>query len=174
MKHLFTLLVVLFSLIAGGNLRAQNTIEFLGIPVDGNKSDVLSALEDKGFVPSYDNQRLGGVLDGYDVWVYAVTNDDGVVRRVVVADVDSYDEVDIKIRYNEVFRQILDSEEYEVYRGRMLTTGDDVVAGMKEDATQYQTSFLPKSGANGVLWFTIAEHYGTYYIMRFYENLDNQ
>ena len=52
--------------------------------------------------------------------------------------------------------------------------GDDVVAGMKEDATQYQTSFLPKSGANGVLWFTIAEHYGTYYIMRFYENLDNQ
>ncbi|WP_333598612.1 hypothetical protein [Paraprevotella clara] len=59
MKHLFTLLAVLFSLIAGGNLRAQNTIEFLGIPVDGNKSDVLSALEDKGFVPSYDNQRLG-------------------------------------------------------------------------------------------------------------------
>lgn len=79
--------------------------KFLGIPVDGNKSDMMRKLKSKGFTQSpYAEGVLTGKFNGVDVNVHIVTNNDKVCR-IMVCDANTMDEASIRIRFNVLCKQ---------------------------------------------------------------------
>lgn len=76
---------------------AQDDVtKFLGIPVDGTKSEMTQKLKAKGFkANAYDKDVLEGQFNGGSVNVYIVTNRDKVCR-IMVCDKNSVDESSIK------------------------------------------------------------------------------
>ena len=72
-KLIFSLLATLLTL----SLYAQNDVTtFLGIPVDGLKSEMRQKLIAKGFTPKKvgTNEYLEGEFNGTDVHIYIATN----------------------------------------------------------------------------------------------------
>lgn len=104
----FVILVILSSA-----LRAQEEVtRFLGIPVDGSKNAMIEKLKTKGFTSSpLDKNVLVGKFNGTDVNIHVVTNGDKVYR-IAVFDVNSINEVDIKIRFNMLCRQFQSNKKY--------------------------------------------------------------
>ena len=109
MKKLLLLVLCCISIVG----MAQNDVtKFLGIPVDGNKSDMISKLKSKGFKQSpYDEDVLTGEFNGMDVNVYIGTNNNKVCR-IMVCDVNSIDETNIKIRFNRLCDQFNNNSNY--------------------------------------------------------------
>lgn len=87
-------------------LHAQKSVtQFLGIPVDGTKSEMIRKLKAKGFESScYDKEVLEGEFNGQDVNVFVVTNNNKVYR-IMLADKNNIDEANIKIRFNNLCDQ---------------------------------------------------------------------
>ena len=78
---------------------AQNkdVTKFLGIPVDGTKTEMKQKLIAKGFVPKKmgDLEWLEGEFNGTDVQAFIVTNNNKV-WRIMLADKNRVDEAQIK------------------------------------------------------------------------------
>ena len=109
-KLLFSLLATLLTL----SLYAQNDVTtFLGIPVDGYKSEMRQKLIAKGFTPKKvgTNEYLEGEFNGTDVNIYIVTNNNKVYR-IMVCDANTQDEANIKIRFNKLVNQFENNKRY--------------------------------------------------------------
>ena len=110
MKKILLLFVVfLFSAVSG---YAQSEVtRFLGIPIDGTKSEMIKQLKKKGYIykPEYD--RLEGEFNGTDVYISVVTNNNKVYR-ICVCDRNTVDETNIKIRFNRLCYQFGDTKRY--------------------------------------------------------------
>lgn len=81
-KILVSLLATMLTL----NLYAQSDVTtFLGIPVDGSKSEMRQKLIAKGFTPKKigSNEYLEGEFNGTDVHIYIGTNNNKVYRLMV-------------------------------------------------------------------------------------------
>ena len=79
---------------------AQNEVtQFLGIPVDGSKSEMIQKLKAKGFRYDSELDCLKGEFNGRDSYISVVTNNNKVYR-IMVRDVTSSSESDIRIRFN--------------------------------------------------------------------------
>ena len=89
----FILVMVTFMAIA----QTPATFKFLGIPVDGKKSDVIAALKNKGFVYDAKNDVLKGRFNGMDSEIM-ISENYGKVDRIYVADEDECGEAQIIIR----------------------------------------------------------------------------
>ena len=77
----------------------KDVTRFLGIPVDGSKSEMIRKLKAKGFEStSYDREVLTGEFNGTTVNVHVVTNNEKVYR-IMVADAVPRSEGDIIIHY---------------------------------------------------------------------------
>ena len=87
-------------------LNAQKDVtQFLGIPVDGNKSEMIQKLKDKGFTISPNKKDvLAGEFNGTDVNIHIITNNNKV-RRIAVVDANPTSEEYIKIRFNNLLKQ---------------------------------------------------------------------
>lgn len=110
MKALFNVAAALMLCAA---VQAQNDVtKFLGIPVDGSKSEMISKLKAKGFTDDpYLTGGLVGEFNGVDVNVYVVTNKDKV-WRIMVCDKTPIDETGIRIRFNTLCQQFLNNDNY--------------------------------------------------------------
>lgn len=100
--------VLLFSAV----LYAQKDVtEFLGIPVDGTKQQMIENLKVKGFV--YDSQKdvLSGEFNGEEVFIQVQTQGNKVWRLAVI-DKSFRNETQIKIRFNNLVRQFVKNESY--------------------------------------------------------------
>lgn len=89
------------------SMSAQNDVTtFLGIPVDGFKSEMKQKLVSKGFVPKKvgANEFLEGEFNGTDVHVYIATNNNKVYR-IMLCDANTQNEANIKIRFNKLVSQ---------------------------------------------------------------------
>ena len=109
-KLLFSLLATLLTL----SLYAQNDVTtFLGIPVDGFKSEMRQKLITKGFTPKKvgTNEYLEGEFNGTDVHIYIATNNNKVYR-IMVCDANTQDEANIKIRFNKLVNQFENNKKY--------------------------------------------------------------
>lgn len=95
------------------SLYAQKDVtQFLGIPVDGHKPEMIKKLKDKGFTISpYNKDVLIGEFNGTDVNVHVVTNNNKVYR-IMVSDANSISETDIKIRFNRLCQLFQKNEKY--------------------------------------------------------------
>jgi hypothetical protein len=112
-KKLNILLCLLVLLSLHAKLYSQRDVtQFLGIPVDGYKSEMMQKLKNKGYTISpYNKDVLVGEFNGINVNIFIVTNNNKVYR-IMVADANTIGETDIKIRFNRLLQQFKNNKNY--------------------------------------------------------------
>ena len=236
-KSLLLFLMVLIS----SFVFAQETIKFLGIPVDGTKSDMIQKLEDKGYIYKQTNGGyLEGEFNGQDVHIFIHTNKNKV-DRIMVASQRLCNESEIITEFNNLLYSFEKSDKYiasSLYgENTYIDRKEDISYEMsvhnkqyrafftqvmtKEEATQLKNNisenfdticsliksnefpldkdskelfafidndsvskeqkvdnicglFLLSSMTSNTVWFSIAEYYGEYYMVIFYDNENNR
>lgn len=111
MKKLLSFVIgvfVMYSFVFG---QSESTLKFLGIPVDGSKSEMVAALKSKGFEYDSESDFLIGDFNGKKSHIGIVENH-GKVYRVVVFDADTYDAGEIRIRFNNLIHQFENNDKY--------------------------------------------------------------
>lgn len=136
--------------------------QFLGIPVDGTKSEMIQKLKDKGFRPNqYDNDVLEGEFNGTKVNVFVGTTGNKV-SRIMVCDANTMNETDIKIRFNRLCSQFENNKKYITPFGDQRIPDDEkisyemVVNKKRYEALFYQQpKFLvdQRMSASDSIWF---------------------
>ena len=171
-RFLITFLFVLMTITAIA--QESNTIKFLGIPVDGTKKEMISKLQAKGYEYDAYSDVLLGEFNGTNVAISVQTVNNRVWRIAIIDAKANNDETNIKIRYNLLFEQLSNNDKYEVYDGSTLGEEEDISYEMSVHKKRYDATFTFKDKSiHGCVWYMIAEQYGKYGIVMFYENLDN-
>ncbi len=152
----------------------NNIIKFLGIPVDGNKKEMISKLQAKGYEYDATSDVLYGEFNGNNV-VISVGTVNNRVWRIAIVDADmNSDETNIKNHFNLLFEQLSNNGKYEVADGNTLTENENISFEMLVHKKRYDATFTFKDQSiHGIVWYMIAEHHGKYGIVMFYDNLDN-
>lgn len=181
-------LSILFLFILSISLYAQKDVtEFLGIPVDGSKSEMMKKLKEKGFIVNpYNKDALIGEFNGTDVNVFVGTNNNKVYR-IMVADANTRNETDIKIRFNALCHQFENNKKYlSPEPDQTLTDAEKISYEMMVNKKRYEAVFYQvvkdihsvnalEESLNKSVWFMIVEEsYGKYFIAMFYENKYNE
>lgn len=172
------ILSVAFLLMLSVALYAQKEVtKFLGIPVDGSKSSMIQKLKNKGFVYYPSADYLEGEFNGQQVDVFIATNNNKVYR-IMVCDKNTYDEGQIKIRYNTLCRQFANNQKYVPISAEELSDREDISYEMTVNKKEYQAGYaqLPADDdlTKRLVWFRISERYGKYYIAMYYDNEFNR
>ena len=171
-RFLITFLFVLMTITTIA--QESNTIKFLGIPVDGDKKEMISKLQAKGYEYDTSLDALFGEFNGTDVFI-SVQTVNNRVWRIGIGDANmNNDETNIKIRYNNLFKQLSNNGKYEVHAGSTLEEKEDISYEMSVHKKRYDAYFyLKDKSIHGRVWYMIVEMYGKYGIIMYYENLDN-
>ncbi len=183
MKKLFVFAVAL--LLAGAVCAQNDVTKFLGIPVDGSKSEMIQKLKEKGYRYNAVQDRLEGEFNGHDVYLYVVTNNNKV-WLIFVADANSTDETNIKVRFNNLCYQFNNNARYGgLLTSQTISDDDDIsyeitVHKKRYEAVYYQRSEVADdSGYKSIdfakkVWFMIDATYGKYRILMYYNNEYNK
>lgn len=138
-------LLFALALLIGTSVYAQekDITKFLGIPIDGTKSEMIAKLKEKGFTPFwYNNDVLEGEFNGTDVGIFIATNNNKVYR-IMVCDRYPSEERDIRIRFNNLCHQFennpryikLSDEEYNIKED------EDIKYNIAVKPERYQASY---------------------------------
>lgn len=143
MKKLLLLAAVLMLSIA---MNAQEDVtKFLGIPVDGTKSEMIDKLLDKGFTRTeYDRETLEGEFNGEPVSIIIQTVNNKV-WRIIVSQHAMVDETAIRIRYNNLCDQFADNPNYYSFTSVeecYIPEGEDIAYEMSVKNKSYQSIFF--------------------------------
>lgn len=184
-KLVFMLMLSMFAVVS----QAQTDVtKFLGIPVDGSKSEMIQKLKAKGFKYNAQSDELTGEFNGKQVELTVQTNNNKVYR-IVVMNSNYVDEGQIKIEYNKLSQQFQNNKKYYAIESSDLSLSEeeDISFQMGVKNKKYHAGFLQLSSnnalaeesdikkkcANKVVWFTIVKFLHRYTIAIFYENLNN-
>ena len=141
-KIAFTLLMLL-------SLSLNAQVKFLGIPVDGTKSEMIAKLKQKGFTLSKDpffegHDMLEGEFNGRPVYVSVVTNNN-MVYRIFIQDQMTMNETDIKIRFNTLVSQFMLNRKYLSHKNDQSLGEDfDISYEMDVNNKRIEASFSQK------------------------------
>ena len=132
------------------NAQNYNTVKFLGIPVDGSKTEMISKLKQKGYTMCKDPQlaeynMLEGEFNGRDVHIAIGTNNNRVYR-VLVQDVKTMNEAEIKIRFNKLVNQFQNNKKYfsSTLDDQYLDDDFDISYEMSVNNKRIQASFTQR------------------------------
>lgn len=116
---------------------------FLGIPVDGSKTDMRRKLIAKGFTPTklYGQDFLEGEFNGSDVRLYIGTNKNKVYR-IALSDATRLDEANIKIRFNNLVSQFKNNKRYTHFEDYELSASEDIPFEMLVNNKTYDAIFF--------------------------------
>ena len=127
---------------------AQNkdVTTFLGIPVDGTVSSMKQKLVSKGFVPKKVGtyEFMEGEFNGTDVHVHIGTNNNKVYR-IMLADKNTVDEAQIKIRFNNLVKQFENNKRYHAFGDYSLSDKEDISYEMTVHNKIYAAYYLQDS-----------------------------
>lgn len=118
--------------------------KFLGIPVDGNKQQMIQKIKEKGYLYNSNYDRLEGEFNGRDVFIYVVTNNNKVYR-ILVEDAVYSSEGDIKIRYNTLLRQFKNNNQKYLSMSTEdgeLSESEDISYEMTVNNKRYEAAFI--------------------------------
>ena len=123
----------------------QDVTKFLGIPVDGSKSEMIQKLKAKGYTSS-PLDVLVGEFNGADVNILVVTNNNKVYR-IMICDVNNIDERAIQIRFNRLCEQFVNNSKYsslplEEY---MIPDDEDISYEITVHKKRYEAVFYQKT-----------------------------
>ena len=125
----------------------QDVTKFLGIPVDGSKSEMIQKLKAKGYTSSpLDKDVLVGEFNGADVNIHVVTNNNKAYR-IMICDVNNIDERAIQIRFNRLCEQFVNNSKYsslplEEY---MIPDDEDISYEITVHKKRYEAVFYQKT-----------------------------
>ena len=144
MKKILLFLVLCF--ISIFSMAQTDVTKFLGIPVDGSKSEMIRKLNAKGFTQSpVDKDVLTGKFNGTDVNVHIATNNDKVCR-IMVCDVNTRNETDIRFRFNDLCEQFKNNSKYCSLSEEdpKIKEGEDISYEMSTHNKRYQAIFYQR------------------------------
>lgn len=123
---------------------AQNDVtQFLGIPIDGTRSDLIGKIKKKGFKKTKfaDETILTGRFNDTDVNIDVATNN-GKAYRVIVWDVNPSNERMVRIRYNNLCYQFKNNDKYITQQDGSIPNDEDISHEMKVNSKSYQSIFF--------------------------------
>lgn len=124
----------------------KDVTTFLGIPVDGYKSEMINKLKDKGFTINPDNKDiLEGEFNGTKVNIFIVTNNNKV-WRIAVSDAITLKEIDIRTRFNNLLQQFKNNKKYvpqtdSIIAKRTISETEDISYELLVNKKPYQAIF---------------------------------
>lgn len=133
---------------------AQEVTKFLGIPVDGTRSEMVRKLKAKGFTTAYVSEEFGELLKGefngnmVDIMIQTNSNK---VKRIIVSS-DGLSETNVKIRYNNLVYQFYNNTKY-IHSDSdnfIIPNDEDISYELTVNKKNYQATFFQK-GENGSL-----------------------
>ena len=138
-KIVWTMLAAICACVAYA--QEKDVTRFLGIPVDGSKSEMIQKLRAKGFKSSfYDKEALEGEFNGTEVSIYVVSNKEKVYR-VAVYDVHTVDEPSIKIRFNRLCSQFSNNPNYISTQDYSIPNDEDISYEITVHKKRYEAAF---------------------------------
>ena len=141
MKKIITVIVMVLCTLT---VFAQKYVTtFLGIPVDGTKSEMKRKLIAKGFTPRNGKDYLTGEFNGESVELHIVTNNNKVYR-IMIADINTRNEADIKIRFNNLVKQFEKNQRYITLKDYTISEDDDISFEMSVHSKVYEASYYQK------------------------------
>ena len=162
MKRIFIMLIVaMFSFsVEAQNLSTEEVSKayaevlksdmttFLGIPVDGTVSSMKQKLIAKGF--KQDSDMLSGQFNGQDVYLAFAANK-GKVWRVAVINKTPYSEAQIRLQFNNLVGQFLNSTKYNYVKeyNSTIDESEDIDYEMSAHNKEYEAHFYQKSHIEG-------------------------
>ena len=168
----------------------KDVTKFLGIPVDGSKSEMRKKLEAKGYTYDSRNDVLMGEFNGRDVYVHIGTNNNKV-WRIMISDRIPCGETDIRIRFNNLCDQFSRNKKYVAasLKDYTIPESEDIsyesaINNKRYEAAYYQLpdsevydaaseeekSKLIDNTEKKSVWFMINSRYGRYNIVMYYDN----
>lgn len=138
---LLTLTLNVLSICAQEPTEARKVTTFLGIPVDGSKSEMIHKLEEKGYQYDEDLDVLTGEYNGEDVLIGIQTNNNRVWRLGII-DVARRSEGQIKIRYNKLCKQFSNNKRYTNTTDQTISESENISYEMTVHNKQYQALFF--------------------------------
>ncbi len=190
MRKFLTLLAMIA--ISASVFAQKEVTKFMGIPVDGSPTEMIKKLKAKGFKTDEGFMRdvkrglidwdepevLTGRFNGEKV-LLGLLVEQNKVWRIYLADKDSRDETQIKIRFNTLVRQFENNDKYVYFYEQTIADDEDISYQMTVNKKQYEAIFAQK-GEDGtidekrVVWFRISQRSDGYLIDMFYENEYNR
>ena len=182
MKKLLSITMLLAFTIAVYAQQEKEVTQFLGIPVDGSKTEMIKKLQAKGFQKS-EIGDLEGEFNGQNVYISVVTNNNKVYR-IMVQDQIPKNESNIKIRFNNLCNQFANNPKY-TSLDFTIPENEDIGYEMTVHKKRYEAVYyqlpLTSDFDNLILdfdkrcvWFMIGEVSYGYSIFLFYDNKYNQ
>lgn len=140
-KKFLTLFFVYFSLIAVAQSVPENTITFLGIPIDGSEQEMIAQLKQKGFKENRTRDGLIGQFNGQSVELYVTTNHQKVDRVYVAFPYCT--ERKIRFEYNNLLNQFKKNNKYSgiFSKNEEIPLGEDIGYEMKVNNKDYSAHF---------------------------------
>ena len=143
MKRLLSFVIGILIMCSTVFGQSESALKFLGIPVDGSKSEMVAALKDKGFRYDSNSGFLVGDFNGRESHIGIVENH-GKVYRVVVFDANTSDEGQIKIRFNNLIHQFENSNDkyYYINQNDKIPEDEDISYEILVHDKQYSAEFI--------------------------------
>ena len=133
----------------------RKVTEFMGIPIDGTKREMIKQLKKKGFKRSnIEPEALKGEFNGQEVYVYIHTNKDKKVWRIALTDVVATNEGNIKILFNNLCRLFNSNSKYFPHseiENYIIPADESIYYNMSIQGKRYDAVFCQCFDANPVL-----------------------
>lgn len=128
----------------------KDVTQFLDIPIDGFKPEMIKKLKSKGYTNVQGSEEmLKGEFNGTDVNIGIATNNNKV-WRIGIVDANYTDEINIKIRFNNLIQQFMNNERYvtepdSTVAKYTISKEMDISYEMKVKDKRYEAKFYQKS-----------------------------
>ena len=141
MKRIFaTLFLVITTITVFAQSTNDNTLKFLGHPVDGSKSKMANHLRNKGFTYDSYSKSYKGKFNGKQVDVYISTNNNKVDRIYVAFPTTS--ESNIRYEYNNLISQFNKNDKYtSLFDNEEITEKEDISYEISVNNKRYEASY---------------------------------
>lgn len=141
MKRIYATLFLFFTIITiSAQSASDNTLKFLGHPVDGSKSKMASHLRKKGFTYDFYTECYKGKFNGKQVKVYISTNN-GKVDRIYVS-FPATNESNIRYEYNYLISQFNRNDKYKTFfDNEEISEKENISYEMSVNNKRYEASY---------------------------------
>lgn len=159
-------------------LLAQNDVTtFLGIPVDGSKSEFIQKLKAKGFRLDPQYEILTGIFNGQESMI-SIKENNGLVCRVAVTQKTVRDETQVRLAFNKLTEQFNQNNRYVASdNNNYLNDREQIGFGIRLHHKQYENHFFQKNKDDGKpdfnknVWILISSpEYEEYLLTIIYDN----
>jgi len=144
MKKIIVLLTMLMVVMVCNAQEKKDVTKFMGIPVDGTKSEMIQKLKNKGFHEvEVADDFLEGEFNGYNVLLQIKTYKEKVSAIVVViGGVTGYDESWAKIIFNNLSKQFERSLKYVTCKSNLIWEDENISYEMLVNSKTYMNMYI--------------------------------